>query len=103
MKNSIGLYRVVLLPEAEEEAFEQYILTQVFPEAKFFAQTTVSLTHRLLRYRSRQYVWMINAQSAMDEAVCFNQFVSEVQDKLDSFGLCVSLEVFIEIGEPVVA
>lgn len=99
--NSIGLYRIVLLPEAEAEAFEQYMLTQVFPEAKFFARTTVSLTHHLLKHRSRQYVWMINAQSATEGAVAFTQSVSDVQDKITLFGLCISLDTLVEIGEPV--
>lgn len=101
--NSIGLYRIVLLPETDAEAFEQHMLTQVFPEARFFARTTVSLTHRLLKYRFRQYVWMINAQSVTEDAIAFTQSVSNVQDEIVRFGLCISLDTFVEIGEPVLA
>lgn len=101
--NTIGLYRIVLLPEAEAARFEQYMLTQVFPEAKFFTPATVSVTHRLLRYRSRQYVWMINAQSFADSGFSFAEHVSAVQDKIAAFGLCISLDSFVEIGEPVLA
>lgn len=101
--NTIGLYRIVLLPEAEAEVFEQYMLAQVFPRANFFASAPVGMTHRLLRYRSRQYVWMINAQSFADSGLSFAEHVSAVQDKIAAFGLCVSLDSFVEVGEPVSA
>lgn len=101
--NSIGLYRIVLLPEAEETAFEQYMLTQVFPDAQFFAHGRGRVTHHLLKYRSRQYVWMINVPSMTEDGTAFAQFVSDVQDNIARFGLCVSLDTFVEIGEPVLA
>lgn len=101
--NSIGLYRIVLLPEAEAEAFERYMLTQVFPEAEFFLSSQVNVTHRLLKYRSRQYVWMISAAATANDDVAFAQYVSEVQDRIAPYGLCISLDSFIEIGEPMLA
>lgn len=101
--NNIGLYRVVLRPEAEAELFEHYMLTEVFPEAEFFAHTPVNLTHRLLKFRPRQYVWMIDAYAVADGEVAFTEAVSAVQDKIALFGLCSSLETFVEIGEPISA
>jgi len=99
--NNIGLYRIVLLPEAEPETFEQYMLTQVFPETNFYSSPSVLLTHRLLKYRFRQYAWMINAECFADDEFSFAQYVSDVQDKIAAFGLCISLDTFVEIGEPI--
>lgn len=100
--NNIGLYRIVLLPEADLETFEQYMLTQVFPETNFFS-SSVSLTHRLLKYRFRQYAWMVSAESFADSEFSFTQHVSDVQDKIADFGLCISLDTFVEVGEPITA
>jgi hypothetical protein len=101
MPTRTGLYRLVLLPGAEPEAFEQHMQSAVFHSKKILQLTrvTAGFTHQLLQGPRRQYVWQASVDLVGDP-YDFDQNADRVQDSVKEFAVLTGVESYRNV-EPV--
>ena len=99
-----GVYRIALLPTADEQKFVKHMTTVVFetPGALQLTRTTTGFDHRLLKINSelRQYAWQATVHLMTDAPYNFVQY-ERVQEAIKKFGVLIGLETYtnIEVGQ----
>jgi hypothetical protein len=99
MPTRTGLYRLVLLPGAEPEAFEQHIQSAVFHEMQIMQLTRVTahFTHQLLQGPRRQYVWQAIVD-LVEDGYDFDQNADRVQESVKEFAVLTGVESYRNVG-----
>jgi hypothetical protein len=97
----IGLYRITLLPAADEQAFVKRMTEVVFTDVSALQLTriTAGFHHQLLKGRTalREYVWHVTASLVTDHEYDFAQNIERVQNSLDGAGVVTGVESFINV------
>jgi hypothetical protein len=95
-----GVYRIALLPGAEEQAFVKHMTNVVFknPSALQLTRITRSFEHRLLVLQGdlRQYAWLATVDLQTDAGYDFAQN-SSVQESIRDFGVLIGVEAYTYI------
>ena len=95
-----GIYRIALLPAADEQAFVKHMTDVVFkkPGALQLTRTTSGFDHRLLKVHGelRQYAWQATVHLMTAAAYDFAQN-ERVQEAINKFGVLIGLETYTNI------
>lgn len=96
----IGIYRIALLPHADEAAFVKHMTKVVFenPHALQLTRITSAFSHQLLKLNGdlRQYAWAATV-SLMGAQYDFAQF-DHIQKQIEKFGVVCGLDVYTLAG-----
>lgn len=96
----IGIYRIALLPRADEAAFVKHMTKVVFenPSALQLTRVTSGFKHQLLKLSgdTKQYAWMATV-SLMEPHYDFAQH-DQVQKQVEKFGVLCGLDVYTLVG-----
>jgi hypothetical protein len=94
------MYRIALLPRANEQAFVKHMTKVVFqnPSALQLTRITRGFQHQLLKAQGdlRQYVWQATVDLQTDAGYDFAQH-SRVQESIGRFGVLVGVEAYTNI------
>jgi hypothetical protein len=101
-----GVYRIALLPTADEQAFVKHMTNVVFKnsDAMQLTRTTADFDHHLLRIHGdlRQYGWQAMVRLVTEVPYNFARNNERVQEAIKEFGVLIGLETYtrIEVGQP---
>ena len=97
-----GIYRIALLPPADEQAFAKHMTDVVFqdPDALQLTRITEGMKHQLLRIQSefQQYAWLAEVHLLEAVPYDFAQSSKRVQESIKTFGVLVGIDVYTNIG-----
>lgn len=95
-----GMYRIALLPRANEQAFVKHMTNVVFknPSALQLTRITRGFQHQLLKVQGdlQQYVWQATVDLQTDAGYDFAQ-LSRVQESIKRFGVLIGVDVYTNI------
>ena len=95
-----GVYRIALLPSADEQAFVKHMTDVVFknPNALQLTRITRGFEHQLLKIQGdlRQYAWQAQVDLQTDAGYDFAQN-SRVQESIKDFGVLIGIEAYTNI------
>jgi hypothetical protein len=93
-----GMYRIALLPEADEKRFIDHMRSKVFDVLQL-TRVTRGFTHTLLKSGSdfRQYVWLAAVDLVGDGDYNFGRNRERVQEAIAEFGLLVGIDSFLNL------
>jgi hypothetical protein len=96
-----GMYRISLLPGADDQAFEKRMTEVVFNDGTALQLTRITqgFEHRLLRGHGlfRQYLWQVTVDLVTDKPYDFAENVEKVQAHVGSWGVVNGLEVYTDV------
>jgi hypothetical protein len=92
-----GIYRIALLPGADERAFVKHMRDVVFknPNALQLTRITRGFEHRLLKMHGdlRLYAWQATVDLQTDSGYDFAQN-AHVQKSIQEFGVLIGVEAY---------
>lgn len=96
-----GMYRISLLPDADDQAFEKQMTETVFSDVSALQLTRITrdFDHRLLRRRGdfREYVWHVTVDLVTDKGYDFAENIERVQAHVTNWGVVTGLDVYTDI------
>lgn len=101
-----GMYRITLLPSADEKAFIEH-MAEVFhsPGALQATRTTSGFSHTLLNASGalRQYVWLVKVHLVTAVGYDFSRNIERVQEAIGQFAVLTGVDVYtnVELAAPV--
>ncbi len=95
-----GMYRIALLPGADEKAFVSHMQDEVFkdPNALQSTRNTRGFQHQLLKVDGnlRQYCWQATADLQTNAGYDFAQ-EAQVQKWVQDFGVLIGVESYTHV------
>jgi hypothetical protein len=102
-----GLYHIVLLPGADEQAFVRHMTDVVFKSTSVLQLTRITsgFDHQLLKSTGdfRSFAWQATVRLVTDHGYDFLQNIERVQKSVADFGLLTRVDVYtnVEAAQPV--
>lgn len=94
-----GIYRIALLPEADEKLFVDHMVKNVFNVLQL-TRITKSFTHALLAMKSdfRQCAWIVTVDLVTDHGYNFEENNERIQTAIAEFGLLIGTETYRKLA-----
>jgi hypothetical protein len=91
-----GIFRIALLPNADEKKFVDHMVGSVFDTLQL-TRVTRGFAHSLLKGEFRQYAWLVTVDLVGDGNYDFNQNRERVEQSIAGFGLLLAIEAYTNV------
>jgi hypothetical protein len=96
-----GVYRIALLPSADEQAFIRHMTSVVFSNSSAMQLTRITsgFNHQLLKFDGnlRLYGWQATVHLVNDAGYDFAENNKRVQEAIKKFGILIGLETYTHL------